>query len=108
MDEHSSPHCVGGSVLTSLCILVLSRLWNNECTCISSNQIGETPLTAACGDGELDTVIELLRAGAKTDIQNEVQVASGFHVITKCHCCLSLRKAGLLSCGLVLMVTQIL
>ena len=58
MDEHSNPHCVGGPVLTSLCIQ-------------SSNyQNGDTPLTEACGNGELDTVIELLRAGAKTNIHN--------------------------------------
>ena len=49
---------------------------SGECTCISSNQIGETPLTEACVDGELNTVIELLRAEAKTDVQNEVATGS--------------------------------
>ena len=46
-------------------------MWSNE-FCIL--QKGETALNLACFNGESETVSLLLKAGAKTDIQEEVAI----------------------------------
>ena len=46
-------------------------MWSNE-FCIL--QRGETPLNLACFEGESETVGLLLKAGAKTDIQEKVAI----------------------------------
>ena len=52
------------------------NMWSNE-FCIL--QVGETTLNLACTNGESETVSLLLKAGAKTDIQEEVAIVqSGF------------------------------
>ena len=47
------------------------NMWSNE-FCIL--QEGETALICACNSGESETVSLLLKAGAKTDIQEEVAI----------------------------------
>ena len=47
------------------------NMWSNE-FCIL--QRGETALNLACYNGESETVSLLLKAGAKTDIQEEVAI----------------------------------
>ena len=47
------------------------NMWSNEC-CIL--QAGDTVLIWACTNGESEIVSLLLKAGAKTDIQEEVAI----------------------------------
>ena len=48
-----------------------TRTWSNEFYIL---QRGETALNLACFNGQLETVSLLLKAGAKTDIQEKVAI----------------------------------
>ena len=60
-----------GLAHTQMLDVCFLNMWSNE-YCIL--QRGETALNLACINGEPETVSLLLKAGAKTDIQEEVAI----------------------------------